>query len=94
MWKSEKARRWVVCEVDVERVWYVVRSGWGDLNGWCVVCRFHLGMDLMRPENGTDEALFKAFWNHGDGIVCCAWKVGGECVDECFVGVGVCEQGL
>ncbi|KAG0581145.1 hypothetical protein M758_4G231900 [Ceratodon purpureus] len=36
--------------------------------------RFHLGMDLMRPENGGDEALFKAFWHHGDAIVCCAWK--------------------
>lgn len=36
--------------------------------------RFHLGMDLMRPENGSDEALFKAFWHHTDAIVCCAWK--------------------
>lgn len=40
-----------------------------------MVGRFHLGMDLMRPENGGDEALFKAFWHHGDAIVCCAWKV-------------------
>lgn len=37
--------------------------------------RFHLGIDLVRPENGSDEALFKAFWHHTDAIVCCAWKV-------------------
>lgn len=42
-----------------------------------MVGRFHLGMDLMRLENGGDEALFKAFWHHGDAIVCCAWKVAG-----------------
>nr|ABG73239.1 class III HD-Zip protein HB14 [Physcomitrium patens] len=36
--------------------------------------RFHLGIDLVRPENGSDEALFKAFWHHTDAIVCCAWK--------------------
>lgn len=45
------------------------------MTGCGVVGRFHLGMDLMRPENGGDEALFKAFWHHGDAIVCCAWKV-------------------
>lgn len=44
-------------------------------------------MDLMRPENGGEEALFKAFWHHGDAIVCCAWKVGGDC-DVCVVGYG------
>jgi hypothetical protein len=51
-----------------------------------VDCRFHLGMDLMRPENGGDEALFKAFWHHGDAIVCCAWKVGGKGGVECLCG--------
>ncbi|XP_024390752.1 homeobox-leucine zipper protein HOX32 isoform X2 [Physcomitrium patens] len=36
--------------------------------------RFHMGIDLIRPENGSDEALFKAFWHHTDAIVCCALK--------------------
>jgi homeobox-leucine zipper protein len=31
-------------------------------------------MDLLRPDNGGDETLFKAFWHHSDAIVCCAWK--------------------
>jgi hypothetical protein len=43
-------------------------------------------MDLMRPDNGGDEALFKAFWHHGDAIVCCAWKVGGKGGVECLCG--------
>lgn len=34
-----------------------------------------MGIDLIRPENGSDEALFKAFWHHTDAIVCCALKV-------------------
>lgn len=37
--------------------------------------RVHLGMDLIRPEGGGNEGLFKAFWHHTDAIVCCAWKV-------------------
>uniref|UniRef100_A0A7I4DCE4 Class III HD-Zip protein n=1 Tax=Physcomitrium patens TaxID=3218 RepID=A0A7I4DCE4_PHYPA len=36
--------------------------------------RLHLALDLTRPENRGDEALFKAFWHHTDAIVCCAWK--------------------
>ena len=37
--------------------------------------RIHLGIDLVRPEVGGNEALFKVFWHHTDAIVCCAWKV-------------------
>jgi homeobox-leucine zipper protein len=36
--------------------------------------RVHLGMDLVRPEVGGNDALFKVFWQHTDAIVCCAWK--------------------
>ncbi|XP_024399219.1 homeobox-leucine zipper protein HOX32 isoform X2 [Physcomitrium patens] len=36
--------------------------------------RVQLGMDLVRPEVGGTEALFKVFWHHSDAIVCCAWK--------------------
>nr|ABD75296.1 class III homeodomain-leucine zipper protein C3HDZ1 [Phaeoceros carolinianus] len=36
--------------------------------------RVNLGMDLVRTETGSTDALFKAFWLHGDAIVCCSWK--------------------
>ncbi|ERN15110.1 hypothetical protein AMTR_s00056p00085520 [Amborella trichopoda] len=40
----------------------------------CHSYRFHLGVELLRPNGEGGESLLKMLWHHADAIMCCSLK--------------------
>ncbi|GLJ30389.1 hypothetical protein SUGI_0601250 [Cryptomeria japonica] len=40
----------------------------------CQSYRFHLGVELLRPNSEANESVLKMLWHHSDAIMCCSLK--------------------
>lgn len=40
-----------------------------------LLCRFFLGMELLKPEVEGTDSLLKTLWHHSDAVMCCSLKV-------------------
>ena len=40
-----------------------------------LVCRYHLGVDLVSHSDQAGESLLRMFWDHQDAVLCCSFKV-------------------
>nr|QOQ51219.1 class III HD-Zip protein [Picea abies] len=40
----------------------------------CQSYRFHLGVELLRPNSEVNESVLKILWHHSDAIMCCSLK--------------------
>uniref|UniRef100_A0A0D6QX06 Homeobox domain-containing protein n=1 Tax=Araucaria cunninghamii TaxID=56994 RepID=A0A0D6QX06_ARACU len=40
----------------------------------CHSYRFHLGVELLRPNSEVNESVLKTLWHHSDAIMCCSLK--------------------